>query len=76
MLARNGGPTKTYALVAGRPAIDSVNDGTYPPPATDQRGVKRPQDGTGDGGPACDRGPYELVGEMSPTAATCHGLTP
>ncbi|HKH20351.1 MAG TPA: choice-of-anchor Q domain-containing protein, partial [Gammaproteobacteria bacterium] len=75
MLARNVGPTKTHALVAGRPAVDSVNDGTCPPPAMDQRGIKRPQDGTGNGGPACNRGHYELVGETSPTAATCHGLT-
>ena len=49
-LANTGGPTQTHALVAGSPAIDAINDGTCPPPATDQRGVKRPQDGNGDGG--------------------------
>lgn len=59
-LAKNGGSTRTHALVAGSVAIDAVNDGTCPPPATDQRGVKRPRDGNGDGGPACDIGAYEF----------------
>ena len=58
-LANNGGPTRTHALVAGSPAIDAVNDGTCPPPAKDQRGVSRPQDGNGDGGIACDIGSFE-----------------
>jgi hypothetical protein len=48
-------------LVAGSPAIDAVNDGTCPPPAKDQRGIRRPQDGNGDGGPTCDIGSYEFV---------------
>jgi hypothetical protein len=60
-LANNGGPTQTHALVAGSPAIDAINDGTCPPPAKDQRGVSRPQDGNGYGGPACDIGAYEYV---------------
>lgn len=59
-LASNGGQTKTHALVSGSSAIDSVSDGTCPPPTKDQRGVKRPQDGNKDGGPACDTGSYEL----------------
>jgi hypothetical protein len=46
----NGGPTQTHALEGGSPATDTVTDGTCPPPARDQRGVKRPQDGDGDGG--------------------------
>jgi fibronectin-binding autotransporter adhesin len=51
-LADNGGPTRTLALLAGSPALDSI------PPAVcavarDQRGVKRPQ------GPKCDIGAYE-----------------
>jgi hypothetical protein len=54
-----GGPTQTYALEGGSPATDTVTDGTYPLPARDQRGVKRPQDGNGDGGPACDIGSFE-----------------
>jgi hypothetical protein len=58
-LANNGGPTRTHALVAGSPAVDSVSDGTCPPPAFDQREVTRPQDGNGDGGIACDSGSFE-----------------
>jgi len=48
-------------LVAGSPAIDAVNDGMCPPPAGDRREKIRPQDGNGDGGPACDIGSYEFV---------------
>jgi len=60
-LASNGGPTQTHALVTGSPAIDAINDGTCPPPAKDQRGVTRPQDGNRDGGRACDVGAFEYV---------------
>jgi predicted outer membrane repeat protein len=60
-LTDNGGFTRTHALVAGSPAIDAVNDGTCPPPARDQRGITRPRDGNGDGGPACDAGAVEYV---------------
>lgn len=69
-LAGNGGPTQTHALVAGSPAIDAVNDGTCPPPTKDQRGGRRPWDGNGDGGPACDIGSFE----RAPPSITCHGL--
>jgi hypothetical protein len=55
-LANNGGPTRTHALVGGSPAIDTVTDGTCPPPAKDQRGVQRPQDGDNDGAAICDTG--------------------
>ncbi|MEU9670490.1 choice-of-anchor Q domain-containing protein [Streptomyces bobili] len=48
-LADNGGPTDTTALLPGSPAIDAAGDC----PATDQRGVARPQ------GAACDIGAYE-----------------
>jgi hypothetical protein len=59
-LAHNGGPTRTHALVAGSPAVDAVtNVNTCPPPARDQRGVTRPQDGNNDGGLACDTGSFE-----------------
>jgi predicted outer membrane repeat protein/VCBS repeat-containing protein len=51
-LANNGGPTQTQALLAGSPAIDAAN--TVTSPATDQRGVARPQ------GPAADIGAFEL----------------
>jgi CSLREA domain-containing protein len=50
-LALNGGPTRTFALLLGSPAIDAAS--TPDCPETDQRGVPRPQ------GPACDIGSYE-----------------
>ena len=51
-LANNGGETDTMALQPGSPAIDAgTNSGC---PATDQRGVPRPQ------GAACDIGAFEL----------------
>ncbi|RMG96318.1 MAG: glycosyl hydrolase family protein [Chloroflexi bacterium] len=52
-LADNGGPTQTHALTPGSPAIDSA--GAAACPATDQRGVSRPQ------GAGCDAGAFELV---------------
>jgi hypothetical protein len=51
-LANNGGPTWTHALLSGSPAIDAGDDTVCP--ATDQRGVTRPQ------GPHCDIGAFEL----------------
>ena len=50
-LADNGGPTKTRALLAGSPAIDAAAAAVCP--ATDQRGVTRPQ------GAGCDIGSFE-----------------
>jgi hypothetical protein len=50
-LATNGGTTKTHALMLGSPAIDAASDGECP--ASDQRGVTRPQ------GAHCDIGSYE-----------------
>ena len=51
LLNQNGGPTTTHALLAGSPAIDAgTSEGC---PATDQRGVSRPQ------GEACDMGSFE-----------------
>jgi hypothetical protein len=52
-LADNGGPTLTHALLAGSPAIDAADGAVCP--ATDQRGVARPQ------GAGCDVGAYEYV---------------
>jgi beta-glucanase (GH16 family) len=52
-LADNGGPTLTHALLPGSPAIDAGDDAVCP--ATDQRGVARPQ------GASCDVGAFEWV---------------
>lgn len=52
-LADNIGPTKTMALLAGSPAIDAGT--SEDAPATDQRGVKRPQ------GSGIDIGAYEFM---------------
>src|SRR5262249_22953613 len=53
-LKDNGGPTAAMALALGSPAVDA-GDAGCPPPATDQRGIARPQ------GPSCDIGAFELV---------------
>jgi uncharacterized repeat protein (TIGR01451 family) len=50
-LAPNGGLTATMALLPGSPALNAGV--ACPPPATDQRGVSRPQ------GAACDVGAFE-----------------
>jgi hypothetical protein len=52
-LQDNGGPTETMALAPESPAVDAAVAADCP--ATDQRGVTRPQ---GDG---CDIGAFELV---------------
>jgi uncharacterized repeat protein (TIGR01451 family) len=53
-LADNGGPGMlTYALLPGSPAHNAADGVTCP--ATDQRGIPRPQ------GAACDLGAYEMV---------------
>jgi CSLREA domain-containing protein len=51
LLAFNGGPTRTHDLHGSSPAIDAGSDADCP--ATDQRGVPRPQ------GAGCDIGSYE-----------------
>ncbi len=56
-LQSNGGPTRTHALLAGSPALDAADNTGCP--ATDQRGIARPADGTGDGAAVCDIGAYE-----------------
>jgi CSLREA domain-containing protein len=73
-LADNGGPTQTFALLTGSPAIDGVTfNGSNSAPSTDQRGVPRPQ------GPRYDIGAFELDNititraDSNPTgAATVH----
>jgi hypothetical protein len=51
LLQNNGGPTQTHALLAGSAAIDTAVLANCP--ATDQRGISRPQGGQ------CDIGAYE-----------------
>jgi CSLREA domain-containing protein len=53
-LADNGGPTQTMALLSGSAAINAAVDANCP--ATDQRGVERPQ------GTHCDIGAFEHKG--------------
>jgi CSLREA domain-containing protein len=57
-LAANGGSTQTRALGPGSPAIDA-GSADCPPPASDQRGVLRPQGGR------CDIGSYERTAGMA-----------
>ena len=56
-LQDNGGPTFTMALLPGSPAID--RGGNDFAPFTDQRGVRLPRDGDGDGRPVVDIGAFE-----------------
>ncbi len=72
-LADNGGPTQTHALLPGSPAIDAGDNSGCP--ATDQRGVARPQ------GAACDIGAYEYqppapTPPPAPTAPPAAAATP
>ncbi|MCB0036136.1 MAG: hypothetical protein KDE51_19030 [Anaerolineales bacterium] len=75
LLADNGGPTPTHALLAGSNAIDSVTDckvldsGFDPLPyysnkslARDQRGQHRPYDGDYEHHSYCDIGAFEYTG--------------
>lgn len=66
-LGDNGGTTPTMALGAGSPAIDGGTADACA--ATDQRGVVRPADGTGDGAALCDSGAYELEAGTAPPSA-------
>jgi CSLREA domain-containing protein len=58
-LQNNGGPTDTRLPAPGSPALDAVAG--CPPPATDQRGIPRPQVS------ACDIGAAEVVAAAPPT---------
>jgi Bacterial Ig domain len=56
-LASNGGPMQTMALAPGSAAINQIPAAGANCPATDQRGVPRPQPPGG----LCDIGAYEFV---------------
>jgi len=58
-LQNNGGQTPTVALESGSVAINYVAPSACPPPATDQRGITRPQ------GPSCDSGAFEAVAPLT-----------
>jgi len=57
-LASNGGPTPTHALLAASPALDAGT--AVSAPATDQRGVRRPQ------GSGIDIGAFEVEVAQQP----------
>jgi hypothetical protein len=67
LLANNGGPTLTMALLPGSPAIDAGN--TSLAPATDQRGFPRPA------GLAADIGAFEYASVMPTIAVSRSGAT-
>jgi len=71
-LASNGGPTQTFALLAGSPAIDAGNDtacAAAPVNRVDGRGIARPQ------GAHCDMGAYELEQKITSTQTIGNGMT-
>lgn len=55
-LADNNGTTQTFALRPDSPALDAGQGSCAD---TDQRGLRRPRDGNGDGLAVCDLGAYE-----------------
>jgi len=57
-LGNNGGPTQTYTLPVGSPAIDEAEG--CPPPVTDQRLAPRAVDVDNIPGALCDIGAYEF----------------
>ncbi|MDQ4121753.1 MAG: putative Ig domain-containing protein [Acidobacteriota bacterium] len=73
-LGNYGGATMTHALLKNSnpslnsPAIDAADPAN--PPATDQRGVSRPQDGDNNNSSRADIGAFEVVGASSNYAAT------
>lgn len=68
----NGGPTRTFALRAGSPAVDAgaCTDPGGAAVTTDQRGFGRP------GGPACDMGAYERNAIGAPLYPTLIEVSP
>ncbi|MEO2045425.1 MAG: choice-of-anchor Q domain-containing protein [Pirellulales bacterium] len=69
-LTNHGGPTNTHALLSGSPAIDTGNPILAAPPATDQRGQSRIEDGDGNGSSVIDIGAYERETLVATLAAS------
>ncbi len=70
-LTNNGGPTQTFALLTGSPAIDGVTfNAPNSAPSTDQRGVARPQ------GVRYDIGAFELDNTPPTVAMTSLSSNP
>jgi CSLREA domain-containing protein len=65
LLANNGGPTDTHALLSGSPAIDSGDSDQ----AADQRGVSRPQNGDNNASATDDIGAFER-NDLTPPSVT------
>jgi hypothetical protein len=70
ILADNGGPTRTHALVPGSPAIDATSATEQGCFGADQRGVLRPQGG------GCDIGAVELMVAVGNFGAGVTGISP
>lgn len=62
-LSANGGTTLTHMPQSGSPAIDGGVNASCED--SDQRGVSRPLDGTGNGTATCDAGAVEVDGQPS-----------
>ena len=67
-LADNGGSTPTHALSPG-PGLNAIPNALCPDPATDQRGVSRPQS------LSCDAGSYEAVDTTAPAVTVPGTIT-
>ncbi len=65
----HGGPTQTFDLPPGSPALDGVSYNGCPPPGTDQRGYLRPA------GARCDVGAFE-AGAVAPSPTPTVTNTP
>ena len=70
-LANYGGPTPTYALRRGSPAIDAGDNAGAA--ATDQRGSPRLVDGNGDGTASIDIGAFEFAADNVVTTTADSG---
>ena len=57
------------------PAVDVIPLGLCPPPATDQRGITRPQDRSEAPNNGCDIGAIEMESNVSPTPTPTPGAT-